>query len=143
MVYSTDPHEGFINEYGIEKVRSAIAQDIFAQDLQSAYEDQTKIRQRLKEAADKLIREILSLCAEKPYENAAIEQKLIQSDQSQIETFFQMGDPIRKGTVCRAASGQPKCLLCGQGHVDASHIREICRKEKERRGRNPAVQYFG
>lgn len=77
MVYSTDPHEGFINEYGIEKVRSAMAQDIFAQDLQNTYEDQTEIRQRLKEAADKLIREILSHCAEKPYENGAIEQKLI------------------------------------------------------------------
>ena len=77
MVYSTDPHEGYINEYGIEKVRSAMAQDIFAQDLQSAYEDQTEVRQRLKEAADKLIRDILSHCTEKPYENAAIEQKLI------------------------------------------------------------------
>ena len=41
MVYSTDPREGFINEYGIEKIRSAMARDIFAQDLQSIYEDQT------------------------------------------------------------------------------------------------------
>ena len=60
MVYSTDPREGFINEYGIEKIRSAMARDIFAQDLQSIYEDQTEIRQKLKEAANKLIREILS-----------------------------------------------------------------------------------
>ena len=34
--------------------------DIFAQDLQSIYEDRTEIRQKLKEAANKLIREILS-----------------------------------------------------------------------------------
>ncbi|PWM34121.1 MAG: hypothetical protein DBX65_08145 [Oscillospiraceae bacterium] len=77
MVYSTDPREGFINEYGIEKIRSAMARDIFAQDLQSIYEDQTEIRQKLKEAANKLIREILSRAENCSYENETVEQKLI------------------------------------------------------------------
>ena len=77
MVYSTDPREGFINEYGIEKIRSAMARDIFAQDLQSIYEDQTEIRQKLKKAANKLIREILSRAENSSYENETVEQKLI------------------------------------------------------------------
>lgn len=77
MVYSTDPRDGFINEYGIEKIRSAMARDIFAQDLQSIYEDQTEIRQKLKEAANKLIREILSRAENSSYENETVEQKLI------------------------------------------------------------------
>lgn len=77
MVYSTDPREGFINEYGIEKIRSAMARDIFAQDLQSIYEDQTEIRQKLKEAANKLIREILSRAENSSYENETVEQKLV------------------------------------------------------------------
>lgn len=36
MVYSTDPREGFINEYGIEKIRSAMARDIREQSREEA-----------------------------------------------------------------------------------------------------------
>ena len=76
MVYSTNPKEGYLNNYGIEKIRSAFARDIFAQDLESVYEDQTELRQKLKAIADELIKEILNRADGQNYENDSIEQKL-------------------------------------------------------------------
>lgn len=76
MVWSSEPSEGFINNYGIQKLRSSFAKDIFAQDLQSAYEDQTEIRRQLKETVDEMIREILARADEQNFENESIEQKL-------------------------------------------------------------------
>lgn len=77
MVYSTNPKEGYINNYGIQKLRSSFAKDIFEQDLQSDYEEQTEIRRQLKEAADDLIKEMLAWADSQTFENESIEQKLI------------------------------------------------------------------
>ena len=77
MVYSTDPKDGFITKYGIDKVRSMFARDIFAQDLQSVYEDQTEIRKQLKDAANALLKEILQRAESQTFESASVEQKLI------------------------------------------------------------------
>ncbi len=77
MVYSTNPKEGYLNVYGIDKMRSAFAKDIFAQDLESIYEDQTELRQRLKEIANELIREILERAEGQNFESDSIEQKLV------------------------------------------------------------------
>ena len=77
MVYSTNPKEGYLNVYGIDKMRSAFAKDIFAQDLESIYEDQTELRQRLKEIANELIKEILERADGQNFESDSIEQKLV------------------------------------------------------------------
>ena len=77
MVYSTNPKEGYLNVYGIDKMRSTFARDIFAQDLESIYEDQTELRQRLKEIANELIKEILERAEGQNFESDSIEQKLI------------------------------------------------------------------
>ena len=77
MVYSTNPKEGYLNVYGIDKMRSAFAKDIFAQDLESIYEDQTELRQRLKEIANELIREILERAEGQNFESDSIEQNLV------------------------------------------------------------------
>ena len=77
MVYSTNPKEGYLNVYGIDKMRSAFAKDIFAQDLESIYEDQTELRQRLKEIANELIKEILERAEGQNFESDSIEQKLV------------------------------------------------------------------
>ena len=77
MVYSTNPKEGYLNVYGIDKMRSAFAKDIFAQDLESIYEDQTELRQRLKEIANELIKDILERAEGQNFESDSIEQKLI------------------------------------------------------------------
>ena len=77
MAYSTNPNEGYLNHYGIDKIRSVFAQDIFAQDLKSVYEDQTELRQRLKEIANELIKEILDRADAQDFESTPIEQKLV------------------------------------------------------------------
>lgn len=77
MVYSKNPKNGFITNYGIEKIRSEFVRDIFAQDLTSLYEDQTELRQRLKKAANELIHDILTKADERTIENESIEQKIL------------------------------------------------------------------
>lgn len=76
IVYSANPKEGYITKVGIDNLRSCFAQDIFAQDLQSLYEDQTEIRQKLKERFSELLKEILAEADGKEIENVVIEQKL-------------------------------------------------------------------
>ena len=48
LVYSTNPKQGFLTKAGIDKVRSAFANDIFHDDLQSIYQEQTVSRDELK-----------------------------------------------------------------------------------------------
>ena len=76
IVYSANPKEGYITKVGIDNLRSCFAQDIFAQDLQSLYEDQTEIRQKLKERFSELLKEILAEADRKEIDNVVIEQKL-------------------------------------------------------------------
>ena len=76
IVYSANPKEGYITKAGIDNLRSCFAQDIFAQDLQSLYEDQTEIRQKLKERFSELLKEILAEADGKEIDNVVIEQKL-------------------------------------------------------------------
>ena len=48
LVYSTNPKQGFLTKAGIDKIRSAFANDIFHDDLQSIYQKQTVSRDELK-----------------------------------------------------------------------------------------------
>ena len=48
LVYSTNPKQGFLTKAGIDKIRSAFANDIFHDDLQSIYQEQTLSRDELK-----------------------------------------------------------------------------------------------
>ncbi len=77
IVYSTQKNEGYVTKEGIDKIRSQFAKDIFAQDMQSVYEDQTELRDKLKAEVAELVRKILNRIESSEYENEAIEQKLI------------------------------------------------------------------
>lgn len=59
IAYSIDPHEGRLTKKGVADLRSALARDIFAQDLFCIYEAQTRQRDQLKQASQKLLEEIL------------------------------------------------------------------------------------
>ena len=48
LVYSTNPKQGFLTKAGIDKIRSAFANDIFHDDLQSIYQEQAVSRDELK-----------------------------------------------------------------------------------------------
>lgn len=70
IAYSTKPGEGFLTKQGMEKIRSALAQEIFRQDLVSVYERQTahqdELRRVSREKIAALVDEINSSTCENP-----------------------------------------------------------------------------
>ena len=48
LVYSTNPKQGFLTTKGIDQIRSAFANDVFHDNLQSIYQEQTLSRDELK-----------------------------------------------------------------------------------------------
>lgn len=62
LVYSTNPKLGFLTKEGIDKIRSAFANDIFHDDLQSIYMEQTISRDELKAVSktefESIVREV-------------------------------------------------------------------------------------
>ena len=59
IVYSTNKNEGYLSKQGIEKLRSALANDIFMQDMYCTYEKQTEYRDRLRADGKKFIADII------------------------------------------------------------------------------------
>lgn len=55
VVYSTNPKEGFLTNKGIEKIRSAFANDIYHDELYELYGRQTALRDDLKNESAKLM----------------------------------------------------------------------------------------
>ncbi len=60
LVYSTDIKEGFLTENGIEQIKSALANDIFHNELYQVYEKQTAVRDKLRSEAESVIKNLLS-----------------------------------------------------------------------------------
>lgn len=58
IVYSTDPRQGYLTQTGIEKIKSAFANDIFADELKSIYQKQTMNRDELKALAEDQMKDI-------------------------------------------------------------------------------------
>lgn len=55
VVYSTDIREGFLTKTGIEKIRSAFANDIYHDELYSLYGQQNSLRNELKKESEELM----------------------------------------------------------------------------------------
>ena len=51
MIYSKDPKEGYLTNNGIEKIRSAFANDIYSEELSMLNEHQTELRNQLRASA--------------------------------------------------------------------------------------------
>ena len=60
VVYSVNPKEGYLTKYGIEKIRSAFANDIYCDELQDLYQQQTVVRDRLRSEAERTMKDLLS-----------------------------------------------------------------------------------
>ena len=60
VVYSEDTHEGYLTKNGIEKIRSAFANDIYKDELQNLYQQQTQVRDKLRSEAESVIKNLLS-----------------------------------------------------------------------------------
>lgn len=58
VVYSTNEHEGFLTNHGIEKIRSGFANDIYADELHHIYEQQTDLRNLFKKESEQLMKNL-------------------------------------------------------------------------------------
>lgn len=76
IAYSTDPKEGHLSKQGVEQLRSALAKDIFAQDLISVYERQTQRRNDLRQAGRARVAEIVDEINQAEYSDPEQERQL-------------------------------------------------------------------
>lgn len=78
IAYSTIPTEGYLSENSVEKLRSAFATEIFAQDLVSTYDKQTESRNKLRADSKVLVSEIVNQINSGNYDNETVESMLRQ-----------------------------------------------------------------
>lgn len=78
LVYSSNAKQGFLTKQGINKIRSVFANDIFHDDLQSIYQEQTVRRDELKADSKRYVENLLKEIAQGDFENAELE-KLIKT----------------------------------------------------------------
>ena len=74
LVYSTNPKQGFLTKAGIDKIRSAFANDIFHDDLQSIYQEQTVSRDELKAVSKNEFESIVNMIASNDYTDPQLEE---------------------------------------------------------------------
>lgn len=55
VMYSVDPKEGYLTNAGIDKIRSAFANDIYRNELQNLYQLQTEVRNNIRDDAEQLM----------------------------------------------------------------------------------------
>ena len=84
LVYSANTKEGFLTNEGINKIRSAFANDIFHDDLQSIYQEQTLNRDQLKVLSKDEFEKIISKIRQGDFDNPQLE-KLVQKLYAQLQ----------------------------------------------------------
>lgn len=77
LAYTDDSSVGFLTPKGVHKMRSALAQDIFKDDLEHIYASQTERRNVLKKEWRNLVDDIIRQIDSKTYSNPDVEQKLL------------------------------------------------------------------
>lgn len=83
VVYSADGKQGYLTENGIEKIRSAFANDIYKDELQNLYHKQTKVRDLLRTEAESVMKSLLAELQNDPQFDPQLEQ-LIMELQTQL-----------------------------------------------------------
>lgn len=78
VVYSANPKEGYLTKKGIEKIRSSFANDIYRDELQNLYSEQTVIRNKLRSNAENVMKNLLSELQNGSVENPQIEQLILK-----------------------------------------------------------------
>ena len=73
LVYSTNPKQGFLTTKGIDQIRSAFANDIFHDDLQSIYQEQTLSRNELKTVSKTEFENIVRKIQQGGFDNSQLE----------------------------------------------------------------------
>ena len=84
LVYSTNPKQGFLTTKGIDQIRSAFANDIFHDDLQSIYQEQTLSRDELKAVSKTEFESIVRKIQQGGFDNPQLEN-FIRKLHSQLQ----------------------------------------------------------
>jgi len=85
IVYSTNPKQGYLSREGIDKIRSAFANDIFHDDLQSIYQEQTLSRDELKSISQDQVHQMVIQIQNSEFHNQQLE-KLVKRLHEQLQT---------------------------------------------------------
>ena len=73
LVYGANPKQGFLTAKGIDQIRSAFANDIFHDDLQSIYQEQTLSRDELKAVSKTEFESIVRKIHQGGFDNSQLE----------------------------------------------------------------------
>lgn len=84
IVFSTNPKQGYLTKNGIDKIRSVFANDIFHDQLQSIYQEQTLSRDELKTLSENQMSEITRQIENCNFTNENLE-KMIMSLHTQLQ----------------------------------------------------------
>ena len=77
ICYSTDPKEGYLTKKGIEKMKSGFVKNIFGQELEGIYIEQSKRRDELKQESREVLIKLVTEMKNGTMQNSNIEEKLI------------------------------------------------------------------
>lgn len=78
IAYSIDTQRGYLTKTGVNQLRSALANDIFKDELQHIYAEQTRLRDELKIDWKAMLQGIMDKVSNGNYENKKIEEKLLR-----------------------------------------------------------------
>lgn len=78
ICYSTNPKEGYLNKKGIEKMKSGLVKNIFGQELEGIYIEQSKRRDELKRESKEVLIQLISEMKNGMVLNNEIEEKLLK-----------------------------------------------------------------
>lgn len=78
VVYSQNPKEGYLTNAGIDKIRSAFANDIYKDELQNLYHQQTVVRDELRSEAKNVMKNLLSELQNSNVENQHLEALVLK-----------------------------------------------------------------
>lgn len=78
ICYSIDPKEGYLTKKGIEKMKSGLVKNIFGQELEGIYIEQSKRRDELKHESREVLMQLISEMKNGMVQNNKIEEKLIK-----------------------------------------------------------------
>lgn len=78
VVYSADGKSGFLTTHGIEEIKSALAKEIFEQDLITIYQRQTQRRDKLTEDAEEVMARLVTEMQSGTLENQRVGQLMTE-----------------------------------------------------------------
>lgn len=78
VVYSKDGKQGYLTKEGIEKIRSAFANDIYRDELSNLYQQQTMVRDQLRSEAENVMTDLLSELKNKSEFDPRLEQLILK-----------------------------------------------------------------